>query len=211
LKSIHQQPQSVNLPGSGKPIFPEPLSPRPGVDYRFPMGMELTASRIFIAGPPCSGKSEAGRCLAAMLGVAFIDLDRVIEREASMAIPEVFRQRGEAGFRDLESRALEESIREHGASVTALGGGCLLSERNLRLVMESGELIALTASMEALLERMHRQEGERPLAMTDADLTELMRARLGHYLSLDRPIDTTGFTPEQTASAILERLRELPS
>ncbi|MBN2609092.1 MAG: hypothetical protein JXA64_08255 [Candidatus Fermentibacteraceae bacterium] len=170
--------------------------------------MELTASRIFIAGPPCSGKSEAGRFLAAALGVAFIDLDRLVEREVSMTVPEIFRQLGEEGFRDLESRALEESIQDYAVSVTALGGGCLLRERNLRLVIGNGRLIALTASVETLLERMHREADERPLSTSDADLIELMKARRGHYLSIGRPIDTTGLTPEQTASAILERLRE---
>ncbi|MCK4506063.1 MAG: hypothetical protein KAW14_10635, partial [Candidatus Aegiribacteria sp.] len=62
---------------------------------------------IFIAGPPCSGKSEVGSILASMLELPFYDLDTVIESFAGMRISEIFRTSGEDRFRELESDCLE--------------------------------------------------------------------------------------------------------
>ena len=166
------------------------------------------AGPVFLAGPPCSGKSAAGSRLAEMLGIPFFDLDEMTEAMASMSVPEIFHRLGEEGFRELESRALEYAVNEGSVFVLSLGGGCLLREQNLRKVLERGTLVTLTAAMETLLERRRRQAGSRPLAMTDEAFRELMLSRKEHYNSLPSPVDTTNLSPEKTAGRILEKLRE---
>ena len=56
---------------------------------------------IFLYGAPASGKSTLGRALAERLGLHFVDLDERIVAEAGMTIPEIFKSRGEAVFRDI--------------------------------------------------------------------------------------------------------------
>ena len=51
------------------------------------------------------GKTVVGKVLAAKLGGEFIELDSVIEQKAGKTIPEIFRQDGEIGFRQLEIEA----------------------------------------------------------------------------------------------------------
>lgn len=180
----------------------------PPFDYHSKMEtLELTGP-VFLAGPPCSGKSAAGSRLAEMLEVPFFDLDEMIVAMACMSVPEIFHRLGEEGFRELESRALEYAVNEGSVFVMALGGGCLLREENLRTVLERGTLVTLSAEMEVLLERRRLQAGSRPLAMTDEAFRELMLSRKEHYGSLRSPIDTTDLSPEKTAEIILEMLRE---
>jgi len=50
-----------------------------------------------------TGKSTAGRLVAARLGLAFVDTDAVIEARAGRTIADIFAQEGEPAFRALEA------------------------------------------------------------------------------------------------------------
>ncbi len=65
---------------------------------------------ISLTGMMGCGKSSVGRELAAQLGCPFIDLDSYIEKSEGRAIPEIFREKGEAHFRTLELSALREVL-----------------------------------------------------------------------------------------------------
>jgi shikimate kinase len=160
------------------------------------------STSIFIAGPPCSGKSEAGRILASMLELPFYDLDTVIESFAGMWISEIFRTAGEDRFRELESDCLERLLKKNERMILALGGGCLLQETNLLSVKERGILFTLAASTETLQRRRENQNGKRPLAFDDNALLRLLSVRKKHYDSLPNRIDTTHLTPVEIASRI---------
>lgn len=158
---------------------------------------------IFLAGPPCSGKSSTGQVLSSMLGLPFYDLDKLIEKIAALSIPEIFDQLGEQEFRRLESEVLHSLFKTGEKMIAALGGGCLLKESNLLSVSENGIIVTLTASDEILLERCKLQIGYRPLAATDKAFIELLKRRKEHYDSLPNHIDTSYTTPEQTAFEIV--------
>ena len=166
------------------------------------MKKENETVSIFLAGPPCSGKSSTGQILASMLGLSFYDLDKLIEKIAALSIPEIFNQLGEQEFRRLESEVLHSLLKTRKTMILALGGGCLLKESNLLAVSEKGIIVTLTASDEILLERCKLQIGYRPLTLTDSAFIELLKSRKEHYDSLTNQIDTTYTTPEQTALEI---------
>ena len=99
---------------------------------------------IFLYGPPGTGKSTIGRKLARRLQLPFVDLDRVIETNAGMSIPQIMGQQGEPAFRNLEASALRETVGHASgvrSQVIALGGGALLREGN-RAFVEVGGLIS---------------------------------------------------------------------
>src|SRR6202166_4028997 len=87
-----------------------------------------------------SGKSTVGRMLAAQLAWRFADLDAEIERESGVSISQIFAQKGEAVFREIEHECLERVL--HAASarnsqlVLALGGGTFAQPRNAALIRE---------------------------------------------------------------------------
>ena len=69
-----------------------------------------------------SGKSTYGAEAAAMLGLPFLDLDTEIERSAGMGISDIFREKGEAAFREMERDTLR-ALASRDSSVIATGGG----------------------------------------------------------------------------------------
>ena len=89
-----------------------------------------------------SGKSTVGRLLAAQLAWHFVDLDAEIERHTGLAISQIFEQKGEAVFRDIEheclARILGSASERDTRMVLALGGGTFAQPRNAALLREFG-------------------------------------------------------------------------
>ncbi len=155
---------------------------------------------IFLYGPPGTGKSTVGKKLAHNLKLPFIDLDRVIETNAGMSIPQIMEQQGEPVFRDLESAAFMNLLAEK-ESVVALGGGALLRDENRVFAEGNGKVVLLMAELSTLLERLHTESGKRPLLSGDLKekLSSLLAKRAEHYNSFPTLIHVDGKTAEQNA------------
>ncbi len=148
---------------------------------------------IYLYGPPASGKSTIGSRLAERSGLAFVDLDEVIQTSAGLSIPLVFEREGEAGFRQREREALRR-VAAASNQVIALGGGALLSIENRKLCEQSGMIFCLQAAYPTLLQRLGFDDNQRPLLAQDAaaQLEKLLTERLPHYLSFEHQIAVDG-------------------
>jgi 5-deoxy-5-amino-3-dehydroquinate synthase len=136
-----------------------------------------------LIGLPGVGKSSIGRAVAADLGRPFVDLDARIEASAGRPIAQIFAERGEAGFRQLETDALAEAISSRPSPVVAGGGGLVVIEAN-RALLDQAEVVWLDAPHEVLVQRLP-DDGQRPLLAGDpeARLRQLRHQRLPHYLT----------------------------
>lgn len=153
---------------------------------------------IVLTGMPGSGKSTVGKLLAKQLGRELVDTDIEIIRLAKKPIPEIFAQRGEAGFRELESQVIAEVAQRTGV-VIATGGGAILREENVRRLRQNGRLYFLDRPPESLV-----PTDDRPLARTVSDLEQRYRERYPRYTATaDAHIPVPG-TPEEAAAAIRE-------
>lgn len=169
-------------------------------------------SHIFLYGPSGTGKSTIGKILAQNLNMPFVDLDRVIESNAGIPIPQIMEQQGEAVFRDLETAALKDAVAAgHAFSVTdmqdkviALGGGALLSNENRTYAENNGSVILLMAEMETLLERLNEDINKRPLLTGDLEtkLSALLAKRGEHYNSFKLQIHVDEKTADQNADRV---------
>ncbi len=141
-------------------------------------------THIFLYGPPGSGKSSIGKILARNLKLPFIDLDRVIEANAGIPIPQIMAQQGEFAFRDIETSALK-SLLNNEISVVALGGGALLRDDNRAFAESNGQIVVLLAEAPILFQRINGSPNERPLLSGDTyeKLTSLLKKRAQHYSS----------------------------
>ena len=84
-----------------------------------------------------AGKSSVGRVMGELLGWVFEDLDERIELRERRAVAEIFRDSGEAAFREAEHAALKElleELRSGPEKVVALGGGAFVPPRNVVLI-----------------------------------------------------------------------------
>jgi len=155
---------------------------------------------LFLYGSPGSGKSTIGKLLARNLKLPFVDLDRVIEADAGMPIPQIMAGRGESAFRDLEAAALSK-VASESESVIALGGGALLRDANRAIAESTGRVILLTAELDTLLERLATDSIQRPLLAGDLreKLSSLLTRRAEHYVSFPLRLRVDGRTAEANA------------
>jgi shikimate kinase len=109
-----------------------------------------------------SGKTTAGKKLAASLGWSFIDLDRKIEEHAGMTIPEIFSRYGEDHFRKIESELLM-AISPDSNTVVATGGGVPCYNDNMKFMLSTGLTIYLKLTAAQLANRLEGSSDERPL------------------------------------------------
>ncbi len=174
-------------------------------------------SRLILTGFMGAGKSTVGAILARDLGWRFIDLDDVIEASAKRTVAEIFREFGEAHFRECERQAVEQLGREE-KIVLALGGGAVENESTRTLLIDSPGncLVFLDAPLPELLERCAINEktgdektGEvkvRPLLADPEALEDRHSRRLPHYRAAHLTVETTGLAPETVADRVLERI-----
>ena len=125
------------------------------------------------------------------------------------SIVEIFDAVGSVGFRDAETRSVEEVLGGRDAVVVAAGGGVILRHRNRELLAERARVVWLDAPVDVLAERVG-SAGDRPLLVPDpatrlvellAERRQLYRAAADSRVAADRPVDETvdvivaGLTP----------------
>ena len=181
------------------------------------MSSAVTSSIVVLTGFMGSGKTTVGRALAELLGWEFIDLDEVMERREGLAIREIFAQRGESEFRQIEHMALRLLVDGcSGPTVIALGGGTFVQPQNERVLNNARvRSVYLEVPLEELLRRcgtgVEDEPGNpRPLAQDAARFRQLHDERIPFYRRAMVTIDAHRKTVEEIAREVAESL-QLPS
>ena len=153
-----------------------------------------------------SGKSSVGRRLSGLTGHRFVDLDELITQSDGRSISEIFSQRGESYFRDLEQRALGDLVGVCGI-VLSTGGGLVLRPANRETLKRIGIVAWLDADPDILFERAMRS-GRRPLLQTDdpkGTFDELLGVRRNLYeMAADFRVDSSRLSHDEAAQTLLE-------
>jgi shikimate kinase len=150
-----------------------------------------------------AGKTSVGRRLAASLGWPFVDLDQEIEKLAGESVREIFEHAGEGRFREIEGRALAESMRQDPV-VVATGGGTLTFPRNLAAARAAGLVVWLNPDFATLTRRVGgRGKQDRPLFRDEETVLALYRERLPAYGLADLKVDVApGESVEEVAARV---------
>lgn len=156
---------------------------------------------LVLVGMPGSGKTTLGKEIADRMGRQFVDLDAEIERTAGQSIPQIFAQRGEAAFRQMEAEAAADAGKRSGL-VIAPGGGAVLRRGNVRAFKQNGVICHVRRPVERLA------MGGRPLSTGLDALRKMEEARNPLYAACaDFSIDNDGAVNE-AAEKILEGFYE---
>jgi len=157
---------------------------------------------VAIVGYMGSGKTTLGRLLARALALEFVDLDLAIVKDAAKGIPEIFAERGEKHFRDLEHKALVDALERRSPSVIACGGGIVTRPDN-RDLLRDVTTVFLKEDTDALYRRT-RGPG-RPLRAASREEFERRYAeRLPFYSEVaDIEIGVNGRPPAKVAEEVL--------
>lgn len=123
--------------------------------------MQKKPNLIFLTGFSTAGKSTIGPILANSLGYDFVDIDKAIVEKEKKSVVEIFREKGEAYFRQLEYELLQRYAQAENL-VVALGGGTLENDKSFDIVKDSGTIIYLKSEIETLTKRLANKD-DRPL------------------------------------------------
>lgn len=160
---------------------------------------------IILTGFMGTGKTSVGKRLAREFNLKFIDTDDLIEKEAGICINEIFARFGEAYFRRLESKVINEVSSDENM-IIATGGGAVVNPTNLLVLKKNGTLICLTASIDVILSRVGSGD-ERPL-ISEGDkketISNLLKARELFYKKADFIVDTTTKSIKEVVEEVLK-------
>lgn len=163
--------------------------------------------KLILIGMPASGKSTAGKLLAARYHIPFIDGDDLIRAYAGKSLGAVIRERGTAGFLALEEEILT-GFSPAGPFVFAPGGSAVYSERAMAHLKEMGTAVYLDAPCGEIAARIP-DFAARGVIMRGSVRTaeELYRERTPLYRKYaDITVETAGLSAEETAEEIARRV-----
>jgi shikimate kinase len=164
---------------------------------------------IVLVGLMGAGKTKIGRRLAMRLGLPFFDSDNEIETAAGETIPEIFRNRGEALFRDGERRVIARLLAQP-VHVLATGGGAFMDPGTRAAITLRGVSVWLRADLDVLVARVARRSN-RPLLHQDEPrtvLAALIERRYPVYAQSDLVVDSGEGPVELTTTRVIEALAE---
>ena len=132
---------------------------------------------IVLIGFMGSGKTSVGKSLARQLYKKFKDVDTIIEAEQNCSITDIFENKGEAYFRSLEQKCINELTQNKG-QIIATGGGLPIYS----VIPEKSLIINIDADFDVILERLSAKErNKRPLLQDESRARVLFGQRINTY------------------------------
>ena len=143
-------------------------------------------TRILLIGFMAAGKTTLGKALARDLGLQFVDLDHYIENRFHSTVSQLFAERGEEGFRQIE-RAMLHEVAEFEDIIIATGGGTPCFFDNMEYMNAQGTTVFLEAAVEVIYTRLTIARVQRPLVVGKSEeelrryITDMLERRAPYY------------------------------
>jgi len=160
---------------------------------------------IVLIGMMGSGKSTLGKLLAQQLGLAFIDIDSVIEKKEQMSVSEIFAQKSEAYFREVEKSTILSVFKPENL-VISLGGGAFENSETRDYLLQNAKVIYLKTTPQTIFERI-KNDNSRPLLygkMSVEHISDIINKRKTNYESAHLTVETDNKTPAKIIREILK-------
>ena len=132
----------------------------------------MQKSNVYLVGLMGSGKTSIGKILAKRMGMKFIDLDNEIIKDQQCSISEIFDKFGEEKFRHLENKKLLSTL-DIDNCVISTGGGIVMDQDNIKIMVENGSIIHLDIDLETQLLRIKNKKN-RPLLRDKDDERKIL-------------------------------------
>ena len=154
------------------------------------------------------GKTTVAQIVAEKLYRTFIDIDKEIEKECQMPIPEIFNQYGEQMFRKKEKEIILKYTKER-LKIISLGGGAFLQEEVKEACLKNCIVFHLDISWDSWKDRLHMLIDSRPVLQgkTMEEIESLFNDRKDIYSSHNSRVNTDHFNAEEAADYIIESLK----
>ncbi|MCE3255715.1 MAG: bifunctional shikimate kinase/3-dehydroquinate synthase [Rickettsiaceae bacterium] len=166
---------------------------------------------IVLTGMMGAGKTVIGSKLASKLGFYFIDSDQEIEDLKQQSISDIFKDKGEKYFREIEKQVVKDVLNRGENIVLSLGGGAFMDEEIRNLIKRNAVSVWLYADLDVLLHRISAKNTRPLLNNMDkrAVLSELMIKRYPTYKEADIHIDTSHDSYEAVIKNLMKKIGEI--
>ena len=163
---------------------------------------------IVLLGMMGSGKSMIGGIIAKKLNVVLIDVDKKIEKMQNQKISQIFEQKGEAYFRELEFNATVQSLKDTN-KIISLGGGAFMNKELRKIIKQSSSTFWLHWNADTLIKRIKNND-KRPIVknMTHADIKKLISERNKVYNFSDFKIICENLKKGEIVNKILQKCKK---
>ena len=150
------------------------------------------------------GKTTIGKRLAKKLNYAFVDVDKIIEKQEGESISSIFKNKGEDYFRKLETQQTLKELKKD-KSVISLGGGAFLNSNVRQFSKKHSISFWLDVPIETLLKRLKKSKNRPVLEKdkTDGSIKKIYFIRKRFYNKADYRIKCKTLTLRQINEKIL--------
>ena len=171
-------------------------------------------TRSFLIGYMGAGKTTLGKAFARAMGLTFVDLDWYIEERFHKTVSQLFAERGEEDFRELEKRMLHE-VAEFENVVISTGGGTPCFFDNMEYMNSMGDPVFLDVDVNVLFRRLKVAKQQRPLLAqkNDEELMEFivgaLQKRMPFYTKAKHVFNAEKLEDRHQIKESVQRLKEL--
>lgn len=170
--------------------------------------------RVYLIGYMGAGKTTVGKAMERHTGLSFIDLDYYIEGRFRKTIRQLFAEKGEEAFRDIERRMLHE-VSEFEDVVISCGGGTPCFFDNMAYMNQCGQTIYLKVTVQELAARLEICKHTRPVLKDRSGeelkqfIAENLKAREPFYEQAQVIFNAEEMTTQADVEKIVEQLSAL--
>ena len=132
---------------------------------------------LVLIGMMGSGKSTIGSLLSKKLNLEFVDIDKNIEKNEGMKIIQIFKNKGEKYFREVEKN-LTIKILDKKNSVISLGGGAFINDEIRKKILNNHFSVWLNWPSSTIIGRI-KKNNKRPIAnkLSNNEIENLIKYR----------------------------------
>jgi len=163
--------------------------------------------RIYLVGFMGSGKTTLGRAVAEHYQVPFYGTDEEIEKKEGMSVYDIFIEKGEYYFRELENEIIKASTVDE-KSIVSTGGGLPCHDHNMDWILQHGISIYLEWPIAKIISNLRGQETTRPLIAgfapehRERNIEALFQQRLPFYEKAALTLEMSGDVDKDKAALI---------
>lgn len=174
------------------------------------MVVELPLTRtIALIGMMGAGKSTVGRLLARRVDAEFFDSDAYIEKRYGKTVAQIFKDHGEAAFRDWEATAVCDALETGAPVILGVAGGAVLRQETRDALREHATVVWLEAPIDVLIDRVTARHLDRPMLGDDpaGAMRRLYVERQPIYRDIaDQVVDVANNSPQVNVDLIVADL-----
>ncbi|MBB6631268.1 shikimate kinase [Clostridium algidicarnis] len=165
-------------------------------------------SKLIFIGMPGAGKTTIGEAVSKEKEWRFIDTDKYIESREGSSISNIFKEKGELYFRDLEKNILKD-FEDKSNMVISTGGGLPIYNNNMEKLNSLGLTIFLDTPIDELVERI-KKDNKRPLISQNhikVELETLLKDRTQIYKKATIIIDCESKNKYDIINEVINKIK----